>query len=94
MQENKICSRCKENKSVELFYKRSGTKGYHSLCKDCEKQATKEWYENNRESALIKVKDWRKKNVDRIIQQWKIKVESVPVVISNLNLETKTRHQM
>lgn len=68
MQENKICSRCKENKSVELFYKRSGAKGYHSLCKDCEKQSTKEWYENNKESALMKVKDWRKKNVDRIKQ--------------------------
>ncbi len=38
-QTRKECTRCKEFKSVNLFYKQGGR--YESLCKDCKKHARK-----------------------------------------------------
>ena len=46
----KTCTKCKETKSLELFYKASKNKdGYTTECKLCNNKRSKEWRENNPE---------------------------------------------
>jgi len=56
--EQKLCSRCKETKSIESFSKdKYHTSGYKSACKAC---------------ASIDHKSWRTENLDAIREQDKI----------------------
>lgn len=77
----KLCKSCGEEKSLELFYKRSGTKdGRYGVCKSCAKayQAEKrkadpdhykaqcaEWYRKNAEYAKDKAREWHNSNRER-----------------------------
>lgn len=61
MLENKICTKCSVEKSLDNFSnKRSKSGKYYPrpICKDCHKQETKLWRENNPEKA----KSLRKNN--------------------------------
>jgi len=64
----KRCIRCGETKPNGAFYFRTGTKLYHSMCKDCERADAKKWYESNRDAAKEKCKAWRMANGDKIKQ--------------------------
>lgn len=69
---NKKCSKCKKIKVLTEFYLRTGTELFHSQCKECEKEASKEWYLKNPEYRREKTKLWRDKNKDRV-REYKIK---------------------
>ena len=57
--ETKVCSKCKEEKSISLFNKRTSSKdGYSSYCKNCNKQSLKEHYYNNKEYYYNKSKNY------------------------------------
>jgi hypothetical protein len=62
----KICSSCKQTKSVEEFYRRTGKESFHSQCKNCERGLAKNWYKRNPEYAKRKASEWRKKYPERI----------------------------
>lgn len=78
----KKCSKCGDVKPVSEFYRQSAAKdGFRVWCKKCEKDLSKKRYYKNRKTALIKMKiyrdnnkekksiimkEWRKKNRDRI----------------------------
>ena len=64
--DTKLCSKCKQEKPVIEFYKRSGQKTYRSACKVCERQGVKDWYQRNKEKAKQKYRDWREENIDKV----------------------------
>ncbi len=46
----KVCRHCAQEKSVNLFYRRSDAVGYRSLCKSCyNKDVATRYYPPNRE---------------------------------------------
>ncbi len=47
--ETKICSKCREEKPLEEFYKNENrSTGYATYCKKCSLIAAKEWREKNK----------------------------------------------
>jgi len=76
----KICTKCKNSKSFENFYKGKLYKdGYRNVCKQCSKlyeeankEARKEYLKNykevNKESLKIKNKKYREENYNKIIK--------------------------
>lgn len=78
----KICSKCKNSKSFENFYKGKMNKdGYRNICKECvkkyqeenkevKKEYLKKYKEINKEELKIKNKIYRKTNFDKI-SKWK-----------------------
>ena len=54
--QTKICSKCKEEKSIELFSKNKSKKsGYSCECKECHKIIRKKYYDNNKEKEISRV---------------------------------------
>ena len=54
--QTKICSKCKEEKSIELFSKNKSKKsGYSCECKECHKIIRKKYYDNNKEKEINRV---------------------------------------
>ena len=48
----KICSKCKEEKSLNMFYKRKNSKdGYTGVCSSCESKRKKTYRKNNPEKS-------------------------------------------
>lgn len=46
----KLCTKCKEVKSVDEFYtSRNNLDGYRGKCKQCMREEDKEWYKSNKE---------------------------------------------
>ena len=59
----KICSKCKQQKNVNEFYKKSSTKsGITSQCKVCINLYNKEYADKNREFVLQAKRNWKTKN--------------------------------
>ena len=49
----KICSKCKEQKSIDMFHKHKRTKdGIRTRCKSCELECVREYQKNNRKKYL------------------------------------------
>jgi hypothetical protein len=64
----KKCSKCKEEKPFEEFYRDKSTKdGRKSFCKECSKR----YYENNKEKVREQHKRWRDNNKEKIIEYQK-----------------------
>lgn len=75
---SKQCSKCKENKTVELFGKRTSSKdGFRSQCKACEmayaemnrekkRAKCRERYKNNREFLNEQSKDYQRNNKAKV----------------------------
>lgn len=60
----KVCSRCKEEKSLSKFYKdKSKKSGVVSWCKECRSKKHKEWRKNNPEKVKEINKRFREKNL-------------------------------
>jgi len=61
----KVCSKCKEEKPVEMFNKKKcGKDGLNSICKECVAEYSKQYYEQNKEQK----KEYGKQNEERIKQ--------------------------
>lgn len=59
----KKCSKCKEEKSFDEFYKKSTTKdGYYGHCKKCQNEYSKKHYDNNVDYYVKKAKRWQSEN--------------------------------
>lgn len=66
--ETKICSKCKEKKPVNEFYKRAKIK-ICSECKTCTCARTGQHSKNNPEKVKALKAEWRKNNIDRVRAQ-------------------------
>ena len=52
MQDQKVCSRCKQTCPTSAFVKQSSSKsGLGSYCSSCRKEKKADWYSNNKERA-------------------------------------------
>jgi len=72
MEETKICSKCKENLTLDNFYKAKGHKyGVSSYCKPCEKENKKQYVIDNKELIQEKRKEYYEKNKEHISKQTK-----------------------
>jgi len=56
MCETKVCTKCKIEKSIELFYKTS------SECKECSNKRCNNYYEENKEGILSQHKEYAKRD--------------------------------
>ena len=78
----KVCNRCKQDKPLLDFNKKRD--GLQSLCKDCSRKASKEYYEKNKETHKAFVTKRRisnKKIIDKYIRELK---ESKPCLDCNV----------
>jgi hypothetical protein len=65
--EKKICSKCKIEKDVCKFHKwKYSPDGYKNICKECRKQETKSYYENNNEKIKTNVSKYRAENIKKV----------------------------
>lgn len=79
----KTCTKCKSEKSLSEFYKRSGSDKYLSWCKQCKRESGKfwnernkqkhselnrKWYEENKEHHLTNSKHWYEANKHRKLE--------------------------
>lgn len=67
---SKVCRICKENKLIEMFSKRASSKdGHMNICKFCDSEKANNWYSNNTEKTLIRLKKYRQENKEIILQK-------------------------
>lgn len=65
---NKVCSKCKEEKTVEEFTKHKTTKdGLNVWCKKCIRISSKDYYSINKKKILKKMKNKYKQNSIKIL---------------------------
>jgi hypothetical protein len=63
----KFCSVCKNEKDIDLFYKRKSSKDLHSnQCMACKKEINKKYYEDNSDILKPYQKEYRKNNRKKI----------------------------
>ena len=63
----KTCTKCKEQKPLAAFRKKSSTKdGLKYYCKDCDNKSAKSYYEKNKNKIVGKVKEWQKNNPEKV----------------------------
>ena len=73
----KECTKCKEIKDISNFYKNSKKDGYRSICKQCYNEKTKSYYVENKDTLTQYKKEWREKNIDKILEDDKLKRNSL-----------------
>lgn len=63
----KVCNRCKLEKEVDLFNKRSRSNdGYNSYCKECNKLYLKQHYKDNKQYYVNKAQDYKRSVANKI----------------------------
>jgi hypothetical protein len=63
----KVCTKCGETKPLSEFYKASTTRdGLRGDCKTCFKRRAANWYQENRDHVIARVKKWQAENPDRV----------------------------
>jgi len=63
----KNCSTCGIEKPLNEFHKwKYGPDGYRRVCKECRKQETTNYYENNKDTIKDRVSKYRKENPDKV----------------------------
>lgn len=63
---SKICSKCDKELPIESFYMMSGRNYRSTICKSC-KNGYSRWYsKSHRAESLLRQKDYRKKNLQRV----------------------------
>lgn len=88
--EYKICSKCKKQKPINEFYKRTETK-YYTACKECEYLRTKKYKQNNPDKVNKFISDWREKNRERIREVGRLWEQSNPLKIEEKNKKRKEK---
>ena len=68
--ENKVCSKCGEEKNIEDFYSRE------NVCKSCKKEYNTKYRDKNKEKVYAKCREWNNKNQDKIQESHKKWVET------------------
>jgi hypothetical protein len=72
----KTCNKCKIEKDIDEFHKRSDTKdGLTQQCKTCNNERRRNYYKENRETQLQQAKEYHKKKQERM-QQIAVKARS------------------
>lgn len=70
----KICSHCKKNLPIDLFYKNKSKKdGYQDNCKSCHNsynKYNKEYHSKYYKNHEDKIKEYREKNIEKV-REWK-----------------------
>lgn len=69
----KICTKCKSEKSLSEFYKRSDRDAYHSWCKQCKHKSGKSWNERNKQKHSELNRKWYEENKEHHLtnsKQW------------------------
>lgn len=81
---SKVCTKCKEEKPLAEYYKKkSGKYGVDSICKLCEKERRKAYYDDNKEHTLQQAAEWHKANRESEISRMKTyRLENRPSVLS------------
>ena len=65
----RICRKCQRLYPKDCFY--ANASGYvHKDCKACERKAALASYYTNRDSALVRMAEWRRANPDRVKANW------------------------
>lgn len=63
----KQCTKCKEYKSLVDFHKTKQTKDKYTFhCKECNKNAQKEYYKKHQKKVILKVKEWQANNKSKV----------------------------
>ena len=63
----KVCTKCKEGKSLGDFRKQGSTKdGLKYYCKECDDRTAKRYYEKNKKKIITKVTQWQKNNPRKV----------------------------
>jgi len=63
----KVCTKCKEGKSLGDFRKQGSTKdGLKYYCKECDDRTAKRYYEKNKKKIITKVTQWQKNNPSKV----------------------------
>ncbi len=63
---NKVCTKCKIEKSTADYYNKSASKdGLQPECKICHNTANKKWVKANPERVTEKRENWKKHNLDK-----------------------------
>lgn len=64
--ETKTCGKCGKEKTAEQFYRNSyGKDGLNSVCKKCKLEASRKYYEANRDRVKSKNAKWHQENKAR-----------------------------
>jgi hypothetical protein len=62
----KTCTKCGCKKPMGGFHRnRTRRDGFTEVCKECAKQASRQWYQNNKERALETGKKWARNNREK-----------------------------
>ena len=70
--ETKICTKCKVEKPLSEFYKRSNKDSLHSWCKLCKHESGKRWVANNREKHRQLCRTWYLDNREQQLADGKV----------------------
>ena len=64
---DKVCTKCKELKSLSEFRKQSRTKdGHKYVCRPCDSAAARDRYSDKKKTYIKLVKEWQSKNKDKV----------------------------
>lgn len=66
--ETKICTKCKENKTLENFYFRKNLNKYETRCRECIKKEKQLWEEKNKYKHKQQSKIWKENHKEQIKQ--------------------------
>lgn len=96
--ETKICSKCREEKSVSEFYRKTSSKdGYMLHCKKCDHAKLTKWKEENSERYKLGRKEYYKKyaeeNLDKIRAAQREYVKTHKDEISAYGRATRDRYR-
>lgn len=84
----KVCTKCKEEKSICDFGNRSNSKdGKSSQCKKCHNLRSAEYQKNNYEECLERQRIWRSKNPEWVYNRFKKYRKENPEKVKENNLK-------
>ena len=87
----KQCTKCKEIKSLNNFYKRNEAKdGHRNECDSCQRKHTREWYKDNKERHIQVCNEYRQNNLKKCKQnnkKWMQNNQEKMIQYSNLILQ-------
>lgn len=69
MNDSKICSKCKNEKDLEMFRNsKTGKKGKKAYCIECDDTYNKKRYNTMKEIRINQIKNWNSKHPDKLKQ--------------------------